>query len=127
MRALGREAGLPRVAGPGEAVGQTPGGVLLGAGTGDNMGAALGLGLGPGDVVVSLGTSGTAMAVAERPTADGTGIVAGFADATGRFLPLVCTLNAARVVAAAAAMLGTVLDRLSDLALAAPPGAGGWS
>ncbi len=125
VRALGREAGLPRVAGPGEAVGQTPGGVILGAGTGDNMGAALGLGLGPGDVVVSLGTSGTAMAVAECPTADGTGIVAGFADATGRFLPLVCTLNAARVVSAAATLLGTDLDRLSDLALAAPAGAGG--
>ncbi len=125
VRALGREVALPRVAGPGEVVGETPGGVLLGAGTGDNMGAALGLGLRPGDVVVSLGTSGTAMAVAGGPSADGTGIVAGFADATGRFLPLVCTLNAARVVSAAAAMLGTDLDRLSDLALAAPPGAGG--
>jgi xylulokinase len=34
-------------------------------------------------------------------------IVAGFADATGRFLPLVCTLNAARVLDAAAAMLGS--------------------
>ena len=31
-------------------------------------------------------------------SADPTGMIAGFADATGRFLPLVCTLNAARVL-----------------------------
>jgi xylulokinase len=51
--------------------------------------------------------------------------VAGFADATGRFLPLVCTLNAARVLSAVAALLGVDLDGLDDLALAAPPGAQG--
>ena len=51
--------------------------------------------------------------------------VAGFADATGRFLPLVATLNAARVLAATATMLDVSLDRLSDLALSAPSGADG--
>ena len=75
----------------------------LGAGAGDNAAAALGLGAAAGDVVVSIGTSGTVFAVSGTPTADATGIVAGFADATGRFLPLVCTLNAARVLDAAAA------------------------
>lgn len=89
------------------------------------MGAALGLGLRPGDVVVSIGTSGTAFAVAADPAADPSGLVAGFADATGRFLPLVCTLNAARILSAAAAMTGASLDELSALALAAGPGAGG--
>jgi len=89
------------------------------------MGAALGLGLAPGDVVVSLGTSGTVFGVAEAPTADPTGIVAGFADATGRFLPLVCTLNAARVLSATATMLSTDLAGLERLALEAAPGAGG--
>ena len=78
----------------------------MSAGTGDNMAAALGLGARPGDVVVSLGTSGTVFAVSERPSADPAGEVAGFADATGRFLPLVCTLNAARVLDAAARLLG---------------------
>jgi xylulokinase len=78
-----------------------------------------------GDVVVSLGTSGTAFAVAESPSADPSGAVAGFADATGRFLPLVCTLNAARVMDAAARIVGVGLDELSDLALRAPAGAGG--
>jgi xylulokinase len=32
-------------------------------------------------------------AVSERPTADPSGVVAGFADASGRFLPLAATLN----------------------------------
>ncbi|GAA3991933.1 xylulokinase [Allokutzneria multivorans] len=121
----GRTPELPRVLGPAEAAGRTADGALLGAGTGDNMGAALGLGAGPGDVVVSLGTSGTVFAVAEQPTAEPTGAVAGFCDATGRFLPLVCTLNAARVLTATAAMLGVDLAGLDELALRAEPGAGG--
>jgi xylulokinase len=76
-------------------------------------------------VVVSIGTSGTVFAVHEAPSEDPTGIVAGFADATGRFLPLVCTLNAARVLSGVAGMLGVDLAGLDRLALAAPPGAGG--
>ncbi|MEP6760255.1 MAG: xylulokinase [Sporichthyaceae bacterium] len=124
--AFGRDAVLPRVLGPTDRAGVRAGGeTLLGPGTGDNAGAALGLGAGPGDVVVSIGTSGVAAAVAESGTTDGSGIVAGFADATGHFLPLVCTLNAARVLDAAARLLGVDHDELSRLALAAPAGAGG--
>jgi xylulokinase len=89
------------------------------------MGAALGLGLREGEVVVSVGTSGTAYGITSTPAADSTGAVAGFADATGRFLPLVATVNAARVLTVTARMLGTDAKGLSDLALAAPPGAGG--
>lgn len=124
-RAFGRPLGTPRVLGPSEPAGETAGGLLVGAGTGDNMGAALGLDAGPGDVVVSLGTSGTVFAVHDAPTADPSGAVAGFADATGSFLPLVCTLNAARVLSATAAMLGTDLAGLEALAIAAGPGSGG--
>ncbi|MEU9834604.1 xylulokinase [Streptosporangium sp. NPDC048047] len=131
--AFGSVPGLPRVLGPREEAGElrapgpstTSGPVRLAPGTGDNMAAALGVGAGPGDVVVSIGTSGTAFAVAEGPSADPTGAVAGFADATGRFLPLVCTLNAARVLDAAARMLGVGSADLDRLALQAPPGAGG--
>ena len=123
--ALGREPGLPRVASPAEIVGETPDGIRVAAGTGDNASAALGLGLRPGDAVVSIGTSGTVYAVAERPTADPTGTVAGFADATGRHLPLVATLNAARVLSATTNLLGRPIGDLAALALAAPPGAGG--
>jgi xylulokinase len=115
--AFGRDLALPRVASPREAVGETPDGLTLAPGTGDNMGAALGLDLAPGDVVVSLGTSGTVFAVSDRPSADPSGIVAGFADATGRYLPLVCTLNAARVVGAALQLAGAGLDDLDRLAL----------
>jgi xylulokinase len=94
-------------------------GIPVGAGTGDNMAAALGLGLGAGDVALSVGTSGTAFAVADAPTADPSGAVAGFADATGRFLPLVCTSNAAKVLDAVARLLGVEHERFDELALAA--------
>lgn len=123
--ALGRDVGTPRVASPAEIVGETASGIALGPGTGDNMGAALGLGMQTGDVVVSLGTSGTAFAVSSTPSRDASGQVAGFADATGAFLPLVCTLNAARVLGAAAALLGVSHDDLAALALAANAGADG--
>jgi xylulokinase len=123
--ALGHEPRLPRIAGPCQAVGETPAGAVLAPGTGDNMGAALGLGLQPGEVAVSIGTSGTAFAVAAVPAADPSGLIAGFADATGRFLPLVCTVNAGLVLSAVADLTGTDLDGLSGAALAAEPGAGG--
>jgi xylulokinase len=123
--AAGHGLALPRVAAPAEVVGETGRGALLSAGTGDNMGAALGLGLQPGDVTISIGTSGTAFAVSAVPAADPTGAVAGFADAAGAFLPLVCTINAAGVLSAAAALTGTTLAELSDLALTARPGADG--
>ncbi len=123
--ALGHQVALPRVAAPAETVGRTATGAVIGAGTGDNMAAALGLGLGPGDVVVSIGTSGVASVVATAPTADASGEVAGFADATGGYLPLVCTLNAARVLDTTARLLGVDHDRLAALATAGAPGANG--
>jgi xylulokinase len=86
------------------------------------MAAALGLGVAGGDVVLSLGTSGVASTVSSGPTADPTGTVAGFADATGLFLPLICTLNAMQVTDWMTRMLGGDLD---ELALAAAPGSGG--
>jgi xylulokinase len=124
-RALGHQVALPRVAAPAEVVGRTRWGAAISAGTGDNMGAALGMGLLDGDVAVSIGTSGTAYAVTEQPSADPTGLVSGFADATGRFLPLVATLNAARVLDVTARLLGVTPAGLSDLALKAEAGAGG--
>ncbi|MGP8058207.1 MAG: xylulokinase [Acidimicrobiales bacterium] len=118
------ESAVPRLAGPSEAVGEW-GRAAVAAGTGDNMAVALGVGLEAGDVVVSVGTSGTVFALSDRPSADPTGAVAGFADATGRFLPLVCTLNAARVTDAVARLLDVDGDGFDRLALAGPPGAGG--
>jgi xylulokinase len=131
-RAFGRSAVLPRVLGPAEQAGVVAagalgadGGALLGPGTGDNAAAALGINAGPGDVVVSIGTSGVVSTVSTTPTADPSGTVAGFADATGNFLPLAVTLNAARVLDATARLLGVDHDELSRLALSAPAGSGG--
>ena len=99
--------------------------VVVGAGAGDNAGAALGLGAAAGDVVVSIGTSGTVFAVTDTAVRDASGTVAGFADATGNFLPLVATLNAARVLDAIASLLGVTHDELGELALSAAAGADG--
>jgi xylulokinase len=123
-RAFGRDLALPRVAAPAEIVGETADGIKLAAGTGDNMAAALGLSLQPGDVVVSMGTSGAMFAVSDKPCADPSGLVAGFADATGKFLPLVCTLNAARVLTAVARLLGVDVHQLGELALSVPDSGG---
>ncbi|MBX6372179.1 MAG: xylulokinase [Acidothermus sp.] len=124
-RAFGRRPLLPLVLDPTERAGFTPEGRILGPGAGDNAAAALGVAAGPGDVVVSIGTSGTVFAVSDHGTHDPTGTVAGFADATGRFLPLVCTLNAARVLDATATLLGTDAAGLAARALRAPAGCGG--
>jgi xylulokinase len=121
-RALGRAVALPRVLGPSDSV--RWGERVVGAGAGDNAASALGVGAGD-DVVVSLGTSGTAFTRSAVCARDATGAVAGFADATGAFLPLVCTLNAARVLDAACAVLGVDHLRLAQLAQSAPAGADG--
>lgn len=119
--AIDWEGVVPRVVGPHETVGEWQG-ALIGPGTGDNMGAALGLALRAGEAVVSIGTSGTVYARSSRPTADASGAVAGFADATGAFLPLVCTLNAAKVLDAVRRILGADHDEFDRLALDAPSG-----
>lgn len=123
--ACGKSLELPEVLPADGVAGRTADGVVVGPGTGDNMAAAFSLGLEPGDVVVSLGTSGTVYAAHDEPSRDPSGVIAGFADASGRYLPLMCTLNAARVLSAGAAMLGTDLAGLDRLAMAAAPGAGG--
>ncbi|MFF2273429.1 xylulokinase [Agromyces sp. NPDC058136] len=131
VRALGRDAVLPRVLGPSESPGEsaataaTQAGLVLGPGAGDNAAAALGLGGRAGDAIVSIGTSGTVFAVAEQPVLDPTGTVAGFADAAGGFLPLVATLNAAQVVDTVAALLGLDHEAFGRLALQAPSGSDG--
>jgi xylulokinase len=127
--ALGHDAILPKVLPPdgragtvNDARGTT---AVMGAGAGDNAAAGLGLGLESGDAVVSLGTSGTVFASTPTLVRDSSGAVAGFADAAGRYLPLIATLNAARVLDAMARILGVNHDQLGKLALEAPPGSGG--
>jgi xylulokinase len=123
--AIGHEIALPRIVAPGAVAGETASGAVVSAGTGDNMGAALGLSLEPGDVVLSVGTSGVASSVSAARVADGTGVVTGFADATGGFLPMVVTMNAAGILDLQSALLGVDHTGLSELALSAPVGANG--
>ncbi|GAA2743657.1 FGGY family carbohydrate kinase [Kitasatospora cinereorecta] len=123
--AVGHELRVPDVLGPAEPAGHTPEGLLISAGTGENMAASLGLGLNVGDAVVSIGGNGTIFAVHDRAVVDPTGLVSSFADATGRHLPMVATLNAAQVLRSTAAMLGTDLEGLSTLALQSSPGSYG--
>ncbi len=111
----------PRVLAPTESAGEWEG-RLVGPGTGDNMAAALGMALAPGDVAMSIGTSGTVYACTEVAAHDPSGAVAGFADATGRFLPLVCTLNGAKVLDAARRLLGVEHEVFDELALASGSG-----
>jgi xylulokinase len=120
-----REIHLPTIIAPSTFGGTTSAGIPIAAGAGDNAAAALGVQAEPGDVVISLGTSGTAFAVSTTSTHDSSGAVAGFADASGRFLPLVCTLNAARIFDAATTILGKTHDEVGALALSSVPGAHG--
>lgn len=119
---------LPRVLGPAQPAGYATINshtVLIAPGCGDNAGAALGMGLHPSEGVLSLGTSGVVAVVSDEPTHDSTGLVAGFADATGGYLPLACTLNGARILDATAAVLDLTLPDMDTLAATAEPGAGG--
>ncbi len=123
--ALGHEAELPTVLGPAEAAGRTPEGLLISAGTGETMAAALGLGINTGDAVISLGASGSVCAFHDTALRDTGGTVTAFADATGHHLPIVRTLNAGRVLRGTAELLGCDLQGLSELALRSTPGAHG--
>ncbi|MGI5198247.1 FGGY family carbohydrate kinase [Streptomyces sp. CA-288835] len=124
--ALGHQALLPDVLGPAEAAGTTPEGLLISAGTGETMAAAFGLGIGLGDAVVSLGASGSVMAVHHEALVDPSGMITSLADATGMHLPVVTTLNAVRTLRGSAELLGLPdLESLSDLAMKSTPGAHG--
>ncbi|MCG6499731.1 xylulokinase [Kitasatospora sp. A2-31] len=111
---------LPRVLAPGARAGLVRPGTVLRAGTpvatgtGDNMAAALGLGLRPGQPVLSLGTSGTVYTVGRERPVDPSGTVAGFADALGGWLPLACTLNCTLAVDRFATLLGRGREEVED-------------
>src|SRR4051812_45133263 len=122
---FGRLIRTPEVLGPTGIAGHLPTGAPLGPGAGDNAAAALGTGALPGDVIISIGTSGTVFVSSDVAPNDPSGTVAGFADTTGRFLPIVVTLNAARVLDAATRLLRVDHQELSRLALSAPAGADG--
>jgi xylulokinase len=133
---------LPEVVGPDESVGElcaeaaealglagpasSPRKIKIGPGGGDNAMAALGAGVTrPGELVVSLGTSGTLFGVSSTPVLDGTGVVAPFCDAAGRWLPLACTLNCTVAAEEVRRASGRGRDEITRLASLEPPGCEG--
>lgn len=118
-------AETPILADPSVAGSQVPGGCIIAPGGGDNAMASLGLNMGIGDVSISLGTSGVAAAVSPVPAKDMSASVTGFADCTGHWLPLACTINGSRIIDAGCAALGVDYDELAKLALNAHSGADG--
>lgn len=128
IAALGHLPILPRILVPGESAGPVVSGnshAFVACGAGDNAGAALGLGAKDGDIIVSLGTSGTIFGVSSTHPRDLTGTIAGFADASGLYLPIAVTLNAARILSTTADLLNVDFDEFARLALKAPSGSDG--
>lgn len=124
---------LPRVVAPFDVAGEVTrdieeiglaAGTLIGPGCGDNAGAALGLGLQPGEASISIGTSGVVAVVSDKPVWDPNGVITGFMDATGNWLPLACTLNGARILSSTAELLGVDFAAFDELALSVADGAG---
>ena len=91
--------------------------------------AALGLGLRPGDAGdVARHLRERSMPSRRRRRTIASGAVAGFCDATGGYLPLVCTLNATKVTDTVGRMArASIVTSSSALALAAPAGPNGVS
>jgi xylulokinase len=99
---------------------------VLVSGSGDNMMGAIGTGnVADGIVTASLGTSGTIYACSEQPIVDPAGEVAAFCDATGRWLPLVCTMNVTVATEMVRKMFGMDHAALSVAASSVPPGSHG--
>jgi xylulokinase len=99
-------------------------GIPVTAGGGDNMCAALGVGVvDEGPLVVSLGTSGTAFGRRDEPAVDPLGEVSAFCDSAGGWMPLGCVLNCAGVVDWARSLAGGI--SLEAALAASPPGASG--
>jgi xylulokinase len=115
---------LPHIA---EALG-IPSTVRVGVGGGDNMMAAIGTGcVVPGQLSMSLGTSGTLFAYADHPVIDAEGSWAAFCSSSGGWLPLICTMNCTVATETTARIFG-FSTREGDAHIAAStPGASGLS
>jgi xylulokinase len=97
--------------------------MIVSSGGGDNMMGAIGTGnVMPGVVTVSLGTSGTIYACAEKPVIDPQGEVAAFCDSTGKWLPLVCTMNVTVATEMVRERFNLSHDDLSNAAASVPAG-----
>ena len=97
--------------------------VIVSSGGGDNMMGAIGTGnVRPGIVTVSLGTSGTIYACSSHPVIDPQGEIAAFCDSTGKWLPLVCTMNVTVATEMVRERFNLLHDDLSNAAESVPAG-----
>jgi len=103
-----------------------PEGAVVAPGGGDNMMSAIGSGATKaGATVVSLGTSGTVFAYSSTPVIDPEGLIAGFCDSTGAWMPLLCTMNVTNVTEEVRGAFGLSHDAITQAAAAVPAGADG--
>ena len=103
-----------------------PAGIPVGIGGGDNMMGAIGTGnVRPGNVTMSLGTSGTLYAYAEEPIVDPNGNIAAFCSSTGGWLPLLCTMNCTVTTELMRSLLGADIASFESRISSAPRGADG--
>lgn len=98
--------------------------VVVSAGGGDNMMAAIGTGnIRPGSVTASLGTSGTIFACASQPVIDPQGEIAAFCDSADHWMPLLCTMNVTVATEAFRKLFDWDHDRMDKEISSVPPGA----
>lgn len=103
-----------------------PEGAVVSPGGGDNMMSAIGSGAThAGVTVVSLGTSGTVFAYATAPVIDPEGLIAGFCDSTGAWMPLLCTMNVTNVTEEVRGAFGLDHSAITALASKVPAGSDG--
>lgn len=103
-----------------------PAGIPVAIGGGDNMMGAIGTGnVSPGKVTMSLGTSGTVYAYADKPVIDPEGNIAAFCSSTGGWLPLLCTMNCTVSTELMRDLLGADLAAFESRISQAPRGSEG--
>lgn len=103
-----------------------PEGIPISSGAGDNMAAAIGVGcVSAGDLVMSMGTSGTLFGYSDTVIADEKGRLAAFCSSTGGYLPLLCTMNCTITTEAIRSLFGYDVKALDASAATAPVGAAG--
>ncbi|WP_213880034.1 xylulokinase [Pseudomonas sp. dw_358] len=129
------EAALPRLIESHEAVGTllpevarllglNPAAVVS-SGGGDNMMGAIGTdNITPGNITMSLGSSGTVYAFSAEPLVSPEPAVAAFCSSSGGWLPLICTMNLTNVTGAVRELFKLDLAGFNQHVIDAPIGAG---
>lgn len=103
-----------------------PDDVIVAAGGGDNMMAAIGTGnVIPGRLTASMGTSGTLFAYSDKPVVDESGSLASFCSSTGGWLPLLCTMNCTVATEQLRSLLAVDLEAIDDMVSKVEPGCDG--